>query len=558
MKIGIISINMYSKGLNFACPLHNYAFQQFLKKNGIDSTVISYKPIYFNDFDLRHPADYYDKLCERFEKSGRDKTEPDEWKRITGLRESWRELYDERERRYDKFQNFIDTHYIKTEECYDSDLLEVEDPGFDCYICCTDVIWKKEPRVGFDRGFFLASTAMENKWKISYAASRGVHFSENKEDEELFLRYVNDIDMISVREESLKDYLKENLEKEVAQVLDPVMLHEKEFYDSILVKPEEEQYLFLYYVMERAADTIDRAVEYARLHNLKIVEITERPLKNGRTSEYEGVETIYNYDMGMEEWLGYIKYADCVFTNSFHCCCFSIIFQKKFYVGARNGDKVTNVLRMFDLVDRKLENHADLSPESETDIDYKAVNRILTEKREKSADFILSALQKAEKTERPKKDYLEYKKSITYPVWYNSQKKDADIRHKYKEELGKTQKLNSGSYEFSPSQIKVCNDGNGQLMKNEFHIPGYRFAGWYLRIKIDRKWFYVLEDGTLKEKSKYRQGEDKKKYVLRDQDKIPFLPVNKITLAVAEAVWEKTLVKKIKDKICRILKKNGK
>ena len=40
MKIGIISINMYSKGLNFACPLHNYAFQQFLLKHGIESTVI--------------------------------------------------------------------------------------------------------------------------------------------------------------------------------------------------------------------------------------------------------------------------------------------------------------------------------------------------------------------------------------------------------------------------------------------------------------------------------------------------------------------------------------
>lgn len=47
MKIGIISINMYSKYLNFACPLHTFAFQQFLLKHGFDSTVINYKPIYF-------------------------------------------------------------------------------------------------------------------------------------------------------------------------------------------------------------------------------------------------------------------------------------------------------------------------------------------------------------------------------------------------------------------------------------------------------------------------------------------------------------------------------
>ncbi len=116
MKIGIISINMYSKGLNFACPLHNYAFQQFLLKNGIDSTVISYKPIYFNNFDLRHPYDYYEKMCADFAARGRSITEPEEWERITHLREAWKDLYEERERRYDKFQNFIEANYIKTED----------------------------------------------------------------------------------------------------------------------------------------------------------------------------------------------------------------------------------------------------------------------------------------------------------------------------------------------------------------------------------------------------------------------------------------------------------
>ena len=59
MKIGIISINMYSKGLNFACPLHTYAFQQFLLKNQIESTILDYKPVYYDNFNLRHPSDYY-------------------------------------------------------------------------------------------------------------------------------------------------------------------------------------------------------------------------------------------------------------------------------------------------------------------------------------------------------------------------------------------------------------------------------------------------------------------------------------------------------------------
>lgn len=40
MKIGIISINAHTKVLNFASPLHSYAFQQFLKMHGYDSVII--------------------------------------------------------------------------------------------------------------------------------------------------------------------------------------------------------------------------------------------------------------------------------------------------------------------------------------------------------------------------------------------------------------------------------------------------------------------------------------------------------------------------------------
>lgn len=105
MKIGIISINMYSKGLNFACPLHTWAFQQLLFQHGIDNEIINYKPVYYNDFDLKHPADYYDKLYRSMEKQdGEDKEE--KLKELAYKRDSYKELYCEREIRYDKFQKF--------------------------------------------------------------------------------------------------------------------------------------------------------------------------------------------------------------------------------------------------------------------------------------------------------------------------------------------------------------------------------------------------------------------------------------------------------------------
>ena len=62
-------------------------------------------------------------------------------------------------------------------------------------------------------------------------------------------------------------------------------------------KPEEEHYLFLYYVQEKAEATIEQAVKYARAHNLKIVEITDRPIKGGRLQQYTDVEVIYNWEL---------------------------------------------------------------------------------------------------------------------------------------------------------------------------------------------------------------------------------------------------------------------
>lgn len=556
MKIGIISINMYSKGLNFACPLHNYAFQQFLLKNGIDCTVLDYKPVYYNDFDLRHPYDYYCRLCDEYERSGKDKTNPEEMKRRIGLRSAWKELYNERERRYDKFQKFIDTRYIKTDEEYDSRLLEIKDPGFDCYICCTDVIWKKEPGFGFDRGFFLAGRAMENKWKISYAASRGVYHCDNREDEETFFRWIGDIDAISVREEILADYLRRNLENDVQIVVDPVMLHEKEFYEDIMVKPEEEHYLFLYYVMEKAEDTIVQAVNYARAKGLKIVEITDRPVKGGRLQKYDDVEVIYNYDMSIEEWLGYIRHADCVFTNSFHCICFSILFEKQLFVGERNGDKVTNVLKTFGLSHRRINASSDIVGDPLPEADYSKVRPILAQKRQESSDFILGAIRSMEHETRSERDYDTFKKQIQYKMYYNSGSHKNITGTSGDSDTAKNVRLASGSVEYQDKTMHT-NSGTELFQNSLFKRKGYSLEGWRLRFRIGKYWCWYLQDDTWVLKSEYdpqKHGPVKK---FKCGENIPYIPVNQISMAVADACWkpETSLYGKLRRKMRKLIDK---
>lgn len=576
MKIGLIGINMYPKNLNFACGLHVWAFQQFLLQHGIEAVIVDYKPVYFDNFDLRCPLKYYRR---KFRKKKREiaLTEEEQERKkqsLNNLREiisQWKVLREEREVRYDKFQAFIDAHYMKTEEEYDSDLLEIKDPGFDCYICVTDVIWKTLPTHTYDRGFFLASKAMEGKEKISYAASRGVPKPYTQEQKELFFHYVNDIDDISVREESLKNFIEENSRKKAELVLDPVLLQDKTFWQKLSVKPKEQGYVLLYYVMEQAADTIKRAVEYAKKYDLLIVELSDRSLKDGRVKDDE-VRHIAKYDIGMEEWLGYIEYADCIFTNSFHGCCFSIIFEKLFYVGRRKGDKVTNILETFGLQQLRLPQKADsktaegkrnlikriftaikrlpqdsgkspdifsLMPQS---IDYSKVRRLLEEQRNVSEDFILTAISRAEKRFEAgeKKDlsrYDQFRRGLTYPIHYISGSTEATSAYDTENQKSQVKQRSNGILEYLEIGRLYQNDGSSRFEKNGFQLEGHKFAGWKLRIQIDNRWFWYMKDGSLGLSGGSDHELEEQILIFDDKARIPHIPVNRIRKARAEAVW---------------------
>ncbi|MDO5411757.1 MAG: polysaccharide pyruvyl transferase family protein [Lachnospiraceae bacterium] len=600
MKIGIISINMYSKGLNFACPLHTYAFQQFLIKNGIDSTVINYQPIYYDNYNLRHPLEYFEGKYQKYlslPENTEEELELKEYKlKLAQQRiDQWSVLYADREVRYDKFQKFIDENYIKTEKVYNSDLLEVYDPDCDIYMCVTDVIWKNAPDYGMDRGYFLGSHCMENKWKVSYAASRGVHWATEQDEHDKFFRYVNDIDYVAVREKSLKEYIEEHSDKHAELVLDPVLLHEKSFYEKLAVKPQEENYILLYYVMEKATDTVRHAIRYARMHNLQIVELSDSPVNRSESQELGGVKVISRYDVGIEEWLGYIQHAEYIFTNSFHACCFSILFEKNFFVGRRNGDKVSNVLNTFGLSERILTKNSVITDEIDADrerlarlkrkqfvvkalnkltgkkikklvderkrvvaqvkklkssiyvvpsIDYTEIRQILEEKRKQSAEYILNVIHEIEaKGAKEQKDcYDACRRNLKYEFKYHSGKaksnlswcsEDAEDGQEFKEIT-----LRSGAFEYM-KKTKTPNDETEHFAKCRFSWENHELRGWNLRLRIDTMWFWYLQDGTLIPKNEYHaKTAPVKLKVFKPEDTIPHLPVNRVAVAVAEAVWK--------------------
>ncbi|WP_167854439.1 hypothetical protein [Brevibacterium sp. S111] len=176
MKIGLIGINRYAAFLNFACNLHAYAFQQYLKNQGHDAIFLDYKPIHYDGHNLREPAKYAESkyrsiISETANSPAADKARSAAARRWAELAMGYRALAEERKIRYDKFEAFVADNLDFTTEKYDPDLLEVQDPGMDCYICVTDVIWQPMgPTPAFDRGFMLGSKTFEGKPKIAYGS----------------------------------------------------------------------------------------------------------------------------------------------------------------------------------------------------------------------------------------------------------------------------------------------------------------------------------------------------------------------------------------------------
>lgn len=547
LKIGLIGINRYAKFLNFACDLHVYAFQEYLAQNGHDVTILDYKPAYFNDFNMRHPAGYAEqkyretvvrKATTPKQVAAREK-ELEKW---VELAIGYRSVASERERRYDKFEAFIGKHLKFTAEVYDSDLLEVEDPGFDCYICVTDVIWQSIPKHVFDRGFLLGSKAFEGKQKIAYASSRGASSDFTEAEAEHFFDYLSDIDDISVREADFGAYIEKNSKYSAPTVVDPVMLHDKKFWQKVSEKPKLERFALLYYVMEQATDTIAKAVEYAKANDLTLVELSDRPLKHGRVTDPD-VKHIARYDVGMEEWLGYIEHADAVFTNSFHGCCFSVLFEKTFFVGKRNGQKVPNFLASFGLTSRQFTRETKLS-QLPGSIDYKPVKMKLESIQNESAGFILGALDRAQAriaNGNPKDSaaYEQKRRSLTYPVNFHSGSLSKTDAQRIAVTTGAVsfKKTKSGATEYTTPGLLYKNDGSTVLAANRLVLPGRELRGWNLRFRVDNRWFWYLKDGTIAPGTVTGAELQEQKAVIADSAEVPHLPVNHISVAVFIAQW---------------------
>lgn len=289
--------------------------------------------------------------------------------------------------RYNKFNRFINRTICKTKKFYTYHELrnetQIDGADIDTFVCESDVIWKVTDRGNFDENFFLDFPAASKHRKVAYAPT--LSSTELKGD---LLRDFKDLissfSAISAREDKGAEYLSKLTGNHVETVLDPTLLLNANDYDHICIKPKEKGYLLIYNVTQNDIIMVKEAMRFAKLKGLKVVEISNYAINQLI------VPHVVKVGVGIEEWIGYIKYADVICTNSFHGFCFSVIYKKDIFLFQRDDSdyKMQNIAHILGMDDRLIPYNKKKIPANTEPTDYIGVYAKLHKYRKTSDDYI--------------------------------------------------------------------------------------------------------------------------------------------------------------------------
>lgn len=235
-------------------------------------------------------------------------------------------------------------------------------PQKDIYITGSDQVFN--PNARYVPVYYL-NFKKGNSKKIAYAPSFGIsEFTDEITNK--IAAYVNDFDFLSCRESVGAEYLSKLTGKSIPVVVDPVLLIDEDQWAKVAVEPNyKKEYIFIY-DLNGADALIKIAKDIQKNTGLPIVCLT-----GNRMKIYSVNKQIY--DAGPAEFVGWIKCAKYIVTDSFHGTMFSLIFKKQFFTYIaleKTSSRIRNILREVNLSNRII------TKQSLAEFDFKSYNNI--------------------------------------------------------------------------------------------------------------------------------------------------------------------------------------
>ena len=354
-KIGILTFQ-FPENRNFGASLQSYACMKLLKKFNKNVELINY---YKNDFDYSFKE------------------------RIL----SWIES--------NKFFEYNKKFLNLTRKITSNENLDFLNKEFDTFIVGSDQVWRDKYLNKKTKHYFL-DFVDDNKKKIAYAASFGIDFWEgDKRLTEEIKTLIKKFDSISVREESGIDICRDTFGIDnVICVLDPTLMISKEDYQPILDDWKDKSHLKKKYIAHMLLDDNEKL----KRESQNIADYLKADI-NYIKGKYKKIlwKNYFAYNK-VSQWLTYLKDAELIITDSFHCTVFSLIFHKKFIVVAnpvRGIARLETLLGKVGLKDRFFTNIEDVMKSGilDKEIDYNEVDKKLEVHRKYSMEFLKKALE---------------------------------------------------------------------------------------------------------------------------------------------------------------------
>lgn len=292
------------------------------------------------------------------------------------------------------FSQFAETFFHVSPYCKNREELTKMAENYSAFLVGSDQLWRTD---SVEHGYYTLEWVPDHIRKIAYSTSIGVkevpwfQVEKNK-------RFMNRFDHIALREQSACDLVYKLTGRKVPVVLDPTLLFTG---DQWLGIQQQEpltngKYIFCYLLGDNPSqrEFIKRVKEKT---GYKIVALQQLDEYIPSDEEFAD-EAPY---VGPREFLNYIRNAEYVFTDSFHCSVFSILYKKNFFTFSRFSEgakqstntRIDNLLYITGLEDRRMTNDKTIEGVVNFKRNFDGVDEKLNALRKSSMDYLYNAFK---------------------------------------------------------------------------------------------------------------------------------------------------------------------
>lgn len=292
------------------------------------------------------------------------------------------------------FDQFAETFFHVSPYCKNREELTKMAENYSAFLVGSDQLWRTD---SVEHGYYTLEWVPNHIRKIAYSTSIGVkevpwfQVEKNK-------RFMNRFDHIALREQSACDLVYKLTGRKVPVVLDPTLLFTG---DQWLGIQQQEpltngKYIFCYLLGDNPSqrEFIKNVKEKTGYKIVALQQLDDYiPSDEGFADEAPYV--------GPREFLNYIRNAEYVFTDSFHCSVFSILYKKNFFTFSRFAEgakqstntRIDNLLHITGLEERRMTNDKTIEEVVNFKRNFDGVDEKLNALRKSSMDYLYNAFK---------------------------------------------------------------------------------------------------------------------------------------------------------------------